>query len=313
MSDVLDELKALLELESIGVNRFRGQCQDLGFRSLFGGQVLGQALSAAMQTLASPAQNPPIYQGSALQGTLLQEEWWPNSLHAYFLRPGCVTDTIELEVTVTRDGRSFANRQIVASQRGKPILSMICSFHLSEAGFEHQVIMPDVAGPVGIPSQVELARQWRCGFPEPMRHIYTADKPIEMRVLDPVNICSPEKRDPVKHVWMRSDDTLDQEGRDSIRHHTTLLAYASDFNLITTALHPHGVSVWQKDMQVASLDHSIWFHRPFRMDDWLLYDIDCPTASGGRGFCRGQVFNQAGEMVASVAQEGLIRQRQSTT
>lgn len=289
MSNVLDELLDLLKLEPIGMNRFRGRCQDLGFRSLFGGQVLGQGLSAAMQTLP----------GDSGQG------WWPNSLHAYFLRPGSVTESIELEVSLLRDGRSFANRQVIVSQKGKPLLSMICSFHRPEDGFEHQTIKPDVPGPEGIASQVELARQWRDHFPERLRPLYTADKPIEMRVLNPVNIFSPEARAPEKVVWMRADDMLGG----SVREHTSLLAYASDFNLITTALYPHGVSVYQKDMQVASLDHSIWFHRPFRMDEWLLYCIDSPSASGGRGFCRGQIFSASGELVASVAQEGLIRKR----
>ena len=300
MSDVLDELIGLLQLEPIGMNRFRGHCQDLGFRSLFGGQVLGQALSAAMQTLPERIASGAVDRGG---------EWWPNSLHAYFLRPGSVNDSIEFEVTPTRDGRSFANRQVVVSQRGKPILSMICSFHLPETGFEHQTPMPDVAGPEGIPSQVELARQWRDGFPERVRHIYTADKPIEMRVIDPVNIFSPDVREPFKHVWIRSDDALQSDSDDTVRHHTTMLAYATDYNLITTSLYPHGVSVWQKDIQLASLDHSIWFHRPFRMDDWLLYSIDSPNAGGGRGFARGQIFNQDGVLVASVAQEGLIRHR----
>lgn len=307
MSDVLDELIGLLQLESIGMNRFRGHCQDLGFRSLFGGQVLGQALSAAMQTLPghTSAEEFPN-RGNPLP---MDGDWWPNSLHAYFLRPGNVTDSIEFEVTPTRDGKSFANRQVVVSQRGKAIMSMICSFHLPESGFEHQADMPDVTGPEGIPSQVALARQWRDGFPERVRHIYTADKPIEMRVIDPVNIFSPDVREPSKHVWIRSDDALQGTSVDTVRHHTTMLAYATDYNLITTSLYPHGVSVWQKDMQVASLDHSIWFHRPFRMDDWLLYSIDSPNAGGGRGFARGQIFNQDGVLVASVAQEGLIRQR----
>ncbi|MDP2548690.1 MULTISPECIES: acyl-CoA thioesterase II [unclassified Oceanobacter] len=287
MSDVLDELIGLLDLEPIGVNRFRGRCQDLGFKNLFGGQVLGQALSAATQTLPGD----------------IHRDWLPHSLHSYFLRPGNVKDSLEFEVSVLRDGRSFANRQVLVSQLGKAVMTMTCSFQRPEAGLEHQVAKPAAEGPEGIASQVELARQWRDCFPERLRPIYTADKPVEMRVVDPVNIFSPEVRPPHKTVWMRSDDTMD----DSIRHHTTLLAYASDFNLITTALLPHGVTVFQKEMQVASLDHSIWFHRRFRMDDWLLYSIDSPTASGGRGFCRGQVFSADGKLVASIAQEGLIR------
>lgn len=284
MSDVLRELIKLLQLESIGVNRFRGQSQDLGFRSLFGGQVLGQSLSAAIQTLVG-------------------DDWTPHSLHAYFLRAGTVTDPIEYEVNVLRDGRSFATRQVIASQKGKAILTMMCSFQHPEEGFVHQAPMPDVKGPDGILSQLELARMFRDHFPERVRDIYTADQPIEMRVLDPVNIFAPKAQDPVKYIWIKSDDEMN----DDLNVHARVLAYASDFNLITTSLHPHAVTVAQKDMQVASLDHSIWFHRPFRMDEWLLYAIDSPNAGGARGFCRGQLFNQQGELVASVAQEGLIR------
>ena len=284
MSEVLEELISLLKLEAIGVNRFRGRSQDLGFRNLFGGQVLGQSLSAAIQTLPDGA-------------------WAPHSLHAYFLRPGTVTDSVEFEVDVVRDGRSFATRQVTASQKGKAILTMMCSFQHPEDGFVHMAPMPQVAGPEGIPSQLELMRKFRDCFPERVRDIYTADKPIEMRVLDPVNIFTPEVKEALKYVWMKADEAMS----DNPYEHATMLAYATDFNLIPTALHPHAVSVAQKDMQVASLDHSIWFHRPFRMDEWLLYAIDSPNAGGGRGLCRGQIFNQDGELVASVAQEGLIR------
>ncbi|MAD43842.1 MAG: acyl-CoA thioesterase II [Oceanospirillaceae bacterium] len=286
MSDVLEELLDLLALEPIGVNRFRGQSQDLGFRNLFGGQVLGQSLSAALQTLTSG-------------------EWAPHSLHAYFLRPGTVQDSVEFEVDIVRDGRSFCTRRVTASQKGKAILMMMCSFQHPEDGFEHMDPMPDVKGPEGIPSQLALARKFRDYFPERVRDIYTADKPIEMRVLDPVNIFAPQKAEPVKYAWMKADAAMP----DNPEQHATMLAYATDFNLITTALHPHAVSVGQKDMQVASLDHAIWFHRPFRMDEWLLYAIDSPNASGGRGLCRGKIYNGQGELVASVAQEGLIRKK----
>ncbi|WP_419811067.1 acyl-CoA thioesterase domain-containing protein [Bacterioplanoides sp.] len=286
MSEVLTQLVELLRLEPIGVNRFRGHSQDLGFRNLFGGQVLGQSLSAAIQTLTD-------------------SNWNPHSLHAYFLRPGNVTDPIEFEVDVLRDGRSFATRQIKASQNGKAILTMMASFQHPEEGFVHQASMPEVNGPQGIPSQLELSRMMQEHFPERVRSIYTADKPIENRVLNPVNIFAPQVTEPVKYAWMKTNGALS----DDVNQHARLLAYASDFNLITTALQPHGVSVAQKDMQVASLDHSVWFHRPFRMDDWLLYAMDSPNAGGARGFCRGQIFNQQGEIVASVAQEGLMRQR----
>ncbi|WP_221798123.1 acyl-CoA thioesterase [Oceanobacter mangrovi] len=288
MSNSLGELTSLLELKEQAPNLFLGQCSDLGFRNLFGGQVLGQALSAAMRTLDGD----------------VQREWWPHSLHAYFLRPGNTTDELAFDVTRTRDGRSFANRQVMVDQQDKTVMSFMCSFQRHEDGFNHQDSMPQAEGPEGIASQVELARQWRDCFPERLQQIYTADKPIEMRVVNPINIFQPDVREPRKFVWMKTSAPL----RDSVRLHATLLAYATDFNLLTTALHPHGVSVYQKEMQVASLDHSIWFHRPFRMDDWLLYAIDSPSASGGRGFCRGQIYNRHGVLVASVAQEGLIRQ-----
>lgn len=277
-------LVELLKLEPIGVNRFRGQCEDLGFRNLFGGQVLGQSLSAASQTLP-------------------QGEWAPHSLHAYFLRPGNVVDAIEFEVDCVRDGRSFAMRRITASQKGKAILTMMCSFQHPEEGFEHQDTMPEVKGPEGILSQLELSRMFKDKFPESVREIYTADKPIEIRAIDPINIFAPKKQDPIKHVWMKADAKL----ADDPMLHANVLTYASDFNLIGTSMMPHGVSFAQKDMRVASLDHAIWFHRPVKMDEWLLYSLDSPSASSGRGFCRGQVFNQQGEMVASVSQEGLIR------
>lgn len=286
MSDVLEQLVDLLRLESIGVNRFRGHSQDLGFRNLFGGQVLGQSLSAAIQTLKDP-------------------DWNPHSLHAYFLRPGSVTDPIEFEVDVLRDGRSFATRQVKASQNGKAILTMMASFQHPEEGFDHQSDMPEVRGPDGIPSQLELTRMFKSQIPERVREIHTADKPIEIRVVNPTNPFAPKKMEPYKYVWMKADAQLTGD----FSEHARVFTYASDFNLLTTALQPHGVSVAQKDMQVASLDHSIWFHRPFRMDEWLLYAIDSPNAGGARGFCRGQIFNQQGELVASVAQEGLMRQR----
>ena len=287
MSDVLQGLVELLEPTETGENTFRGETQDLGFRALFGGQVMAQSLSSALKTLP-------------------EGEWHAHSFHVYFMLAGTVTDHLEFEVDRLRDGRTFCTRQVKAMQNGRAILTMICSFQQTEEGFEHQAAMPEVKGPDGIPSQVELARMFRDYFPEKVRDIYTADKPIEMRVLDPVNIFAPTKKDPVKYLWMKADGSLPED----TDLHAKLLAYASDFNLLPTSLHPHARSYGQKGMQMASLDHSVWFHRPFRMDEWLLYAIDSPNAGGGRGFCRGQVFNQKGELVASVAQEGLIRYRE---
>ena len=181
---------------------------------------------------------------------------------------------------------------------------MMASFQHPEEGFEHQDAMPDVKGPEGLVSQLELSRMFKDKFPESVRDIYTADKPIEMRAIDPINIFAPKKQDPIKYVWMKADDQLE----DDPMVHLSVLTYATDFNLIGTSMMPHGVSFAQKDMQVASLDHAIWFHRPVKMDEWLLYSLDSPSASSGRGYCRGQIYNQQGELVASVAQEGLIRQ-----
>lgn len=284
MSDVLSSLMDLIQVSQEDTNRFRGRCEDLGFRALFGGQVLGQSLSAAVQSLP-------------------EGDWLPHSLHAYFLRPGTVTEDITFVVDPVRDGRSFATRQITAVQNERPILSMMASFQHPEAGFDHQDSMPNVKGPEGILSQLELTRMFQDHFPPRVRDIYTADKPIEMRVLDPVNIFAPQKLDPIKYVWMKADAAMP----DNPTLHACILAYASDFNLLPTSLHPHQASIVQKDIRAASIDHSVWFHRPVKMDEWLLYAIDSPSASGGRGFCRGQIFNQQGELVASVAQEGLIR------
>ena len=288
MSDVLQDLVELLTPAQVKDDLFRGETQDLGFKALFGGQVMGQSLAAALQTLP-------------------EGDWHAHSFHVYFMLAGTVTDHLEFEVDRLRDGRSFCTRQVKAMQNGRAILTMICSFQQPEEGFEHQATMPEVKGPDGIPSQLELARMFRDYFPEKVRDIYTADKPIEMRVLDPVNIFAPTKKDPVKYLWMKATGPLPADDTDL---HAKLLAYSSDFNLLPTSLHPHARSYGQKGMQMASLDHSVWFHRPFRIDEWLLYAIDSPNAGGGRGFCRGQVFNQKGELVASVAQEGLIRYRE---
>ena len=280
----VQELVELLRLEAVGNNCFRGHCQNLGFKNLFGGQVLGQSLSAGSQTLT-------------------EGEWAPHSLHAYFLRPGNVVDSIDFEVDCVRDGRSFAMRQITASQNGKVILIMMVSFQHPEKGFEHQDKMPEVQGPEGLLSQLELTRMFKEKIPASVRDIYTADKPIDIRVINPINIFAPEKREPVKYAWMKVDSPLPNDAA----VHSHVLTYATDFNLIGTSMLPHGVSFAQRDMQVASLDHSIWFHRAIKFDEWLLYALDSPSASSGRGFSRGQLFNQKGELVASVAQEGLIR------
>ncbi|MWV16329.1 acyl-CoA thioesterase II [Pseudomonas sp. L-22-4S-12] len=286
MSQVLEDLVALLSLEQIEENLFRGLSQDLGFRQLFGGQVLGQCVSAASQTV--------------------EEARHVHSLHGYFLRPGDASLPVVYSVERVRDGGSFSTRRVTAIQKGQPIFTCAASFQFDEQGFSHQLPMPDVPGPEGLPSETELARQVAHLIPERMRERMTSDKPIEIRPVTRINPFAPEPCEPVKHVWFRAAGTLPAEPQ----LHKFLLAYASDFNLLTTSMQPHGVSVFQKFMQVASLDHALWFHGDLRMDDWLLYAMDSPWAGNARGFARASIFNRSGELVASSCQEGLVRLRE---
>lgn len=285
MQPLLAELIDLLRLERIEANLFRGASQDLGWGAVFGGQVLGQALSAAAQTV------PP--------------ERAVHSLHGYFLRQGDAKRPIVYDVDRIRDGQSFTTRRVVAIQGDHAIFSLAVSFQIDEPGFDHQTKMPEVPAPEGLDSEVDRARRVAERIPEPLRSIATAERPIEVRVIDPMNPLRPDARPPERSVWYRAIDALP----DDPALHRYLLAYASDFNFLVTALQPHAVSWITPGMQVASLDHAMWFHRPFRMDDWLLHVIESPSASGARGLVRGQFFDRAGNLVASCAQEGLIRRR----
>ncbi|MDG1582141.1 acyl-CoA thioesterase II [Pseudomonas sp. GOM6] len=286
MSQVLDDLVSLLSMEQIEENLFRGRSQDLGFRQLFGGQVLGQCVSAANQTV-DPARHV-------------------HSLHGYFLRPGDATLPIVYHVDRVRDGGSFSTRRVTAVQKGKPIFFCSASFQADEAGFHHQLPMPDVPGPEGLPSETDIASKVAHLIPERMRDRMLSAKPIEIRPVTMINPFAPEPAEPVKYIWFRAAGPLPDEPQ----LHKLLLAYASDFNLLTTSMLPHGVSVFQKFMQVASLDHALWFHADLRMDDWLLYAMDSPWAGNARGFSRASIFNRAGQLVASATQEGLIRERE---
>jgi acyl-CoA thioesterase-2 len=282
-SPVLDELLNLLKLEPIEENIFRGQSQDLGYGSVFGGQVLGQALSAAYRTV------PP--------------ERRAHSLHAYFLRPGDARKPIVYNVDCIRDGKSFTTRRVVAVQKGRPIFNLAASFQIEERGFDHQAPAPEVAGPDGIASELELATRHADRIPAAIREKILCRRPIEIRPVDPVNPFAPDKRPPFSHSWIRAAGGLP----DDPAVHQYLLAYASDFSLLATTMLPHGHTFWEPQMQVASLDHAMWFHREFRMDDWLLYAMDSPNACRARGLSFGKVYTRAGVLVASVAQEGLIR------
>ncbi len=263
MTPILAELVDLLALERLEEDLFRGRSQDLGWGTVYGGQVLGQALSAASQTV--PAERVV------------------HSLHSYFLRPGAVDRPIVYEVDRIRDGRSFTTRRVVAIQKGRAIFNLSASFQIQEPGFEHRDPMPEVPGPEGLLPEHELARRVADRIPERLRAQALAERPIEVRA----NGDLPD--DPALHRY--------------------LLAYASDSHFIGTAMQPHAVSWVVPGLQVASLDHAMWFHRPFRIDDWLLHVIESPSASGARGLVRGRWYTRDGRLVVSDVQEGLMRDR----
>ncbi|MDP3857468.1 MAG: acyl-CoA thioesterase II [Stagnimonas sp.] len=281
----LRELIAQLDLENLEVNLFRGSSRDLGGRSVFGGQVIGQAIVAATRTI---------------EGRV------PHSLHAYFLLPGDINAPIVYEVDRIRDGGSFSARRIQAIQHGRPILSMIASFQVPEVGLEHQTAMPEVPPPEALRSTAELIPEWIAAAGEVHPRILASlarAEVLEFRPVYPWNPLKPDVTEPRQAIWFRIGQNLP----DDPMLHRCLLAYASDFNLVGTALRPHGKSWYSPDMVVASLDHALWFHRDLRVDDWLLYWMDSPSSQGSRGMTRGQVFDRQGRLVASVAQEGLIR------
>ncbi len=287
MSQVLKDLLALLELEPIEENLFRGRSQDLGYRQLFGGQVLGQALSAASKTV------PPERQ--------------VHSLHGYFLRPGDATLPVVYTVDRVRDGGSFTTRRVVAIQKGQPIFTTMASFQGEEPGAAHQAAMPPVPGPEGLPSNIELLRRYADRIPERVRDKFLGDKPIDMRPVAPMDPFAPQASEPIQYVWFKANGDMPEDPQ----VHRYLLAYASDFNLITTAMRPHGQSVLQPDLQIASLDHALWFHGHMHVNDWLLYAMESPWSGNARGLAHGRIFTRDGRLVASVAQEGLIRKRLS--
>lgn len=281
--NVLEELLTLLKLEKIEENIYRGQSQNLGFGNVFGGQVLGQALSAASYTVSV---DRPVH-----------------SIHAYFMRPGDATQPIVYQVDRIRDGKSFTTRRVVALQKGRAVFSMSASFQVDEPGFEHQDEMPDVTGPENFVSETQHARNWAGNVPIKIREQILCDRPIEIRHVMPMDPFAPVKMPPHRNVWFRAIGPLPDERAT----HRYMLAYASDFNLMATSLHHHGHTFWEPEMQVASLDHAMWFHRDFRMDDWLLYAMHSPNACKARGLSIGRIFTRDGALVATVAQEGLIR------
>lgn len=288
MSDALAELVSLLSLEQLETHRFRGQSQDLGWGTVFGGQVLGQALSAAAQTVPLDRK--------------------VHSLHGYFLRPGAVDRPIAYEVDPIRDGRSFTTRRVVATQNGRAIFNLAASFQGDEPGHEHAEPRPEAQGPRGVPNESQLLERAAQRYPG-LSSIAAKKRPIEIRPLAPVNPFNPEPQPPRHQLWMRASGALP----DDPRLHRFLLAYASDFQLMVTALRPHGVSWVGPDLKAASLDHAMYFHRDFRMDDWLLYDLHSPWAGGARGLAQGRFYDPDGYLIATTIQEGLMRDRSLTS
>jgi len=284
-TSALADLLHVLDLEPLEVNLFRGQSRDLGGKSVFGGQVIGQALVAASRTV---------------------EERLPHSAHAYFLRPGDMALPIVYEVDRVRDGQRFTARRVQAIQKGEVILTMITSFQRPEPGLEHQAAMPDVPPPEALRPQGELVREWLAAVPavpDRIREAFLRRMAVEFRPIAPRNPLVPVVLPPRQAFWVRAQAKLP----DDPLLHDCVLAYASDFSLLSTALLPHGRSWLSQDLVVASIDHALWFHRPLRIDDWLLYVMDSPTAQGGRGLSMGQFFDRQGRLVASVAQENLMR------
>jgi acyl-CoA thioesterase-2 len=287
----VSELIELLSLERLENNLFRGQSRDIGTKYVFGGQVLGQALSAAQATLDSASYDPVRGLRAA------------HSLHAYFLRAGDIEAPIVYDVDRTRDGGSFSVRRVSAIQHGQPIFVCAASFQVHEPGAEHQLPMPQVPMPEDVEPTPPISAEALAKLPTKVQRWLSRMGPFAFRPIYPRDELNPPKRPPFQQVWFK----LSEPVGDAPELHRALLAYASDFHLLGTATFPHGISYYQPNVQMASLDHALWFHRPFRADDWLLYSIDSPSAQGARGLARGQIFDRNGRLVASTAQEGMIR------
>jgi len=283
MSFTAADLIALLELEPIEHNIYRGQNRNIGTGRIFGGQVLAQALVAATHTV--------------------EEERTLHSMHGYFILAGDLDLPVVYFVDRLRDGGSFTTRRVTGIQHGHAIFTMSASFHRPEPGLEHGTEMPDVPDPETLRPELEIIRERADEIPAPLRPFWTQDRPLDFRSVDGADPFDMAARAPRRSYWMRAIGPVD----DNPVHHQALVAYASDYGLLGAALQPHGVTLRDPRMMAASLDHAIWFHRPFRMDDWILYVAESPAAGGARGFTRGTFYTRSGELVASVAQEGLVR------
>lgn len=283
MDPRLADLVKLLALEQLELNLFRGESRDIGGAQVFGGQVLGQALSAASKTV-DPAR-------------------LVHSLHAYFLRRGDFNAPIVYEVDRSRDGHSFSSRRVVAIQHGEQIFTMAASFQIQEEGFDHQIEMPQVPPPEQLPDATQPLKELLDRLPERVRRFANRPRPFEFRMVQPLDYLQPRKAAPSRQVWLKAVSAV--PGDETL--HRCLLAYVSDFYLLDTSTLPHGANFLSHNIVMASIDHAMWFHRPLRVDEWLLYVLESPSASGARGFARASVFSRDGRLVASTAQEGLVR------
>ncbi|WP_131196667.1 acyl-CoA thioesterase II [Lichenihabitans psoromatis] len=287
MAFSVTDLLAILELEQIEENIFRGRSPQIGWQRIFGGLVIAQAMVAAARTVPDRP---------------------PHSLHGYFILPGDPSAPIIFEVDRLRDGKSFSTRQCVAIQHGRPIFSLSASFQVEEPGLDHQIEMPDVPPPESLPSEADIMALNPSTLPEGIKRYFDRERPVELRPVDLsryLPVAGAEPRSPKQHIWMRASQPLP----DDPSIHRAFLAYLSDMTLLDTSLVVHNRSLFDGGLQVASLDHSLWFHRAFRADQWLLYAQDSPSSSGARGLTRGLIYTREGTLVATVAQEGLIRVR----
>ncbi|MDH3222309.1 MAG: acyl-CoA thioesterase II [Gemmatimonadota bacterium] len=284
MAYSIQDLVRLLELEPLELNIYRGLNRDIGTGRIFGGQVLAQALVAARRTVD-------------------EEDRTVHSLHGYFILAGDLDIPVVYFVDRLRDGRSYSTRRVTAIQHGRAIFNMAASFHRPEEGLSHQADMPEVPGPQGLPSELEIVREKQDQIPKSLRGLLTQDRPLDFRPVEAWDPFDTALGPAIRRTWIKTVGTLS----DDSLHHQAVLAYASDYGLLDTALGPHGRSVRDGRVMAASLDHAIWFHRPFRADEWMLYVKDAPVTFGGRGFSRGSFYTQGGTLVASVAQEGVLR------
>lgn len=281
----MQQLIRILDLEQIEENIYRGVSPDVGWQRVFGGQVIAQALTAAQRSV--------------------EMDRFVHSLHAYFLRPGDPAIPILYQVERLRDGTSFTTRRVTAIQHGKAIFAMSASFQIEEPGFDHQIAMPEIVEPEKLMGEAEMKAMFLANAPESVRRYWTRERPVEIRPTSLVHYVSKEKLEPRQDVWVRTTGPVPEDRR----LQAAVLAYLSDMTLLDTSLYAHGTSIFDQTLQVASIDHAMWFHRQIDLSDWLLYSQDSPSASGARGMTRGNLFTRSGKLIASVAQEGLIRRK----